>query len=214
MSRRSEFKEKADSVLDELKRSKKKPKLLLHACCAPCSTYCLEYLAEYFDITVFYYNPNMDSIEEYRRRGLELERLIQEMNPNISLLIGSYDAKIYSKVVIGFESEPEGQRRCERCFRLRLAKSAQIAKEIGCDYFTTTLTISPHKNAAVINKIGEEIARETGIPWFPSDFKKNGGFQRSIELSAKYDLYRQDYCGCVYSIRNDKQDSSENILTI
>lgn len=189
------------------------PRLLLHSCCAPCSSYCMEYLQDYFQITVFYYNPNITEEEEYRKRVQEEMRLIeaynrQESQKKIAVIEGDYEPDRFLEMAKGLESCKEGGDRCFRCYELRLRKTAEMAKEMGTDYFTTTLTISPLKNAAKLNEIGEALAGEYGVRWLPSDFKKRGGYQRSIELSKEYGLYRQDYCGCVYSKRqrSEKKD--------
>lgn len=177
------------------------PKLLLHACCAPCSSYCLEYLSQYFEIIILYYNPNISFKEEYEYRLKEEKRLISLMkfkNP-VTIIDGEYNTQDFFKAVKGLENEPEGGKRCEKCFVLRLEKSAVMAKKLDCDYFSTTLTISPLKNAQVINSIGEELSKRYGVKWLFSDFKKREGYKRSIILSKKYDLYRQNYCGCVFS---------------
>ncbi len=181
-------------------------KVFLHSCCAPCSSYCMEYLRQYFDVTVFYYNPNITDTEEYAKRVAEQERLIEAYNRidgmrKISFVEGAYEPDKYLETVRGFEMCKEGGSRCERCFELRLRETARLAKEYGMDYFTTTLTISPLKNAQRINEIGNRIAEEQKIPFLPSDFKKNNGYLRSIELSKEYGLYRQDYCGCEFSKR-------------
>ncbi len=177
--------------------------LLLHSCCAPCSSYVLEYLSHWFSITVFYYNPNIGEREEYAHRAAEQMRLIREMPTEypVAFLAGEYEPSVYFDAVKGLENEIEGGARCKRCFALRLRRAAEVAKHGGFPYFTTTLTISPLKNAALINEIGAAAAEEYGLIWLPSDFKKKNGFKRSIELSAQYGLYRQDYCGCVYSKR-------------
>lgn len=178
-----------------------RPRLLLHACCAPCSSYCLEYLAQYFDITLFYYNPNISSGEEYTKRVNEVQRLLREMPlaAPVHFSAGRYDPERFFAMAKGMETLPEGGERCFSCYRLRLAEAAQAAKAGGFDYFTTTLSISPHKNAQKLNEIGQELAAQAGVRWLPSDFKKRGGYQRSIVLSHQYSLYRQNYCGCVYS---------------
>lgn len=186
------------------------PGLLLHSCCAPCSSYCMEYLRDYFQITVFYYNPNITEREEYRKRMQEERRLIeaynrQESQKKIAVIEGDYEPDRFLEMAKGLESCKEGGERCFRCYELRLRKTAEMAREMGTDYFTTTLTISPLKNAARLNEIGEALAGEYGIRWLPSDFKKRGGYQRSIELSKEYGLYRQDYCGCVYSKRQREE---------
>ena len=185
-----------------------RPTLLLHACCAPCSSYCLEYLRQWFDITVFYFNPNITGEQEYRKRVEEEKRLIKSMNEEagltgsvseIKIMEGRYEPSEFLEIAKGYEECPEGGERCERCFRQRLMESAKAASEGGFDFFTTTLTISPLKNAELLNSIGREAGEKYGIAFLPSDFKKKGGYQRSIELSKEYHLYRQDYCGCGYS---------------
>ncbi len=179
------------------------PRLLLHSCCAPCSSYVLEYLRLFFRITVFYYNPNISMEEEYRKRVAEQKRLIAVYNEKTSYPIdikeGDYEPEEFFAAVKGLENCPEGGERCFSCYELRLRKTSQMARRGNYDYFATTLTISPLKNAVKINEIGERIAGECGISWLPSDFKKKNGYKRSIELSREYDLYRQDYCGCIYS---------------
>ena len=175
----------------------KKPKLLLHSCCAPCSSACIERIKDYFDITVYYYNPNIDSEIEFQKRSQEQVRLCNEMGVNC--IIEDYDDASFYTAVNGLESEVEGGKRCEKCFFLRLNKSAEKCKELKCDYFATTLTVSPLKNAKLINEIGLEIAKQNGVKFLPTDFKKQGGYLRSIELSKEYDLYRQNYCGCIFS---------------
>lgn len=184
-----------------IKQQNIRPTLLLHACCAPCSSYVLEYLAEYFDITVFYYNPNITSKGEYEYRTAEVNRLIDEMNlkNSVSFVAGKYDTDSFFSIAKGLENEPEGGERCFRCYELRLRETAVFAKNNGFDYFTTTLSISPYKNAEKLNSIGNELAEEYGIKYLFSDFKKKNGYKRSVELSEKYKLYRQDFCGCVYS---------------
>lgn len=179
------------------------PRLLLHCCCAPCSSYVLEYLAPHFSITAHYYNPNIDTAAEYAHRAGELERFVQEMplaHP-ASVLIEPYAPAEFYDAVKGLEHISEGGQRCYSCYRLRLGRAAQAAAEGGYDYFTTTLSISPHKNAAWLNELGEAFAAQYGVRWLPSDFKKKNGFKRSTELAAQYGLYRQDYCGCVFSKR-------------
>ena len=177
------------------------PSLLLHACCAPCSSYCLEYLTRYFSITVFYYNPNISEESEYIKRINELKRLISELpviNP-VSFIEGDYKPEVFEEMSKGLENEPERGKRCYKCYELRMREAAQIAKERGFDYFTTTLSISPHKNADWINEIGEALEKEYSIKHLTSDFKKKNGYKRSIELSEEYKLYRQNFCGCVFS---------------
>lgn len=179
------------------------PSLCLHACCAPCASYCLEYLSEYFDVTVYFYNPNIASKEEYDKRAKELERLINEMpmKHKPKLIIEDYSDNEFYEMAKGMEDIKEGGERCFKCYRLRLLKTAEKAKEIGAEYFATTLTISPLKNAAKINEITYELGELMGVKPLPGDFKKKNGYKRSLELSKIYNLYRQNYCGCVYSIR-------------
>lgn len=177
------------------------PSLLLHTCCAPCSSYCIEYLSQYFNITVLYYNPNIYPESEYIHRKSEQIRLIGEMKTKypVNFIDCDFESEKFYETVKGMEDCREGGERCFKCYRLRLRKAAKTAREKGFDYFTTSLTISPLKNAEKINEIGEELAEEYGIKFLPSDFKKKEGFKRSIELSKEYNLYRQNYCGCVYS---------------
>ena len=228
----------------------RRPRLLLHSCCAPCSSYCMEYLREYFDVTVFYYNPNITEETEYRKRVEEEKRLIAEYNAQVDVFLGrfgeavpanvgsgevscengtcsesdavrymefpggirvtvhtakieimegDYDRDSFWEISKGLETCPEGGERCFKCYELRLRRTAEVAKREGFDLFTTTLTISPLKNAEKLNEIGQQVGAELGIAFLPSDFKKRNGYKRSVELSAAYDLYRQDYCGCVYS---------------
>ena len=179
------------------------PRLFLHSCCAPCSSYVLEYLSEYFSITVFYYNPNIFPAEEYEKRVKEQEALILRLpaKHRISFLEGPYEQERFYEMAKGLELEPEGGERCFRCYHLRLLEAAQMARAGAFDYFTTTLSISPLKDAEKLNEIGEKLAREYGVAYLNSDFKKRNGYKRSIELSREYGLYRQDYCGCVYSLR-------------
>lgn len=188
--------------LDELLKSiTQPPKLLLHCCCAPCSSYVLEYLSEFFEITCFFYNPNISPQEEYDKRALELERLIsvQPHKYPVSLVVEKYNSEEFFAAVKGLEKIKEGGERCFKCYRLRLEEAAKYAKEYNFDYFCSTLSISPLKNAQKLNEIGEELSEIYKIPHLPNDFKKKGGYKRSVELSAEYDLYRQNYCGCVFS---------------
>ena len=182
----------------------KRKSLLLHSCCAPCSSAVLEKLQEIFEITVFYYNPNISEDSEYRKRVEEQKRLIDAFNQKkpecpIQIIDGDYELERFYEIAKGLETCPEGGERCFRCYALRLEKTAQLAKEGGYDYFTTTLTISPLKNAAKLNEIGEEMASKYETAFLPSDFKKKEGYKRSIELSKEYDLYRQNFCGCAFS---------------
>ncbi len=186
-------------------------RLFLHSCCAPCSSYVLEYLCSYFHITVFYFNPNISSSEEYRKRVEEQKRLIHVYNGEmaagvregypIEIVEGDYEPQRFFQAAKGYEDCPEGGERCFRCFDLRLRETVKRAKEAGADFFCTTLTISPLKNARKLNEIGMALSKEYGVPWLPSDFKKRNGYKRSVELSAEYGLYRQNYCGCGYSLR-------------
>jgi epoxyqueuosine reductase len=188
----------------------KVPSLLLHACCAPCSSYVLEYLSTHFKITIFYYNPNISPEEEYQKRVAEVKRLIAELpaKHEIHFQEGKYDTASFFALAKGHEQEPEGGERCFACYALRLNEAAQIAKAGGFDYFTTTLSISPYKNAEKLNEIGRELGEKYGIDYLPSDFKKKNGYRRSIELSKEYNLYRQDYCGCVFSkAQRDRWDA-------
>lgn len=179
------------------------PSLLLHTCCAPCSSYCIEYLSNYFNITVLYYNPNIYPEREYLHRKAEQIRLISEMKTKypVKFIDCDFESEKFYETAKGLENCREGGERCFKCYRLRLAKAAKVASENGFDWFTTSLTISPLKNAAKINEIGVELAEKYGVKFLPSDFKKKEGFKRSIELSKEYNLYRQNYCGCVYSYK-------------
>lgn len=183
------------------------PGLFLHSCCAPCSSYTLEYLSEYFEITVYYFNPNISPEAEFDKRFAEQKRLIENLPAvhKISLIRGEYDYNEFLNIAKGYEDVPEGGERCFRCYRMRLEKSAALAKEQGFDYFCTTLSISPLKNSQKINEIGMDIADKLGIEWLPSDFKKKEGYKRSIELSREYNLYRQNFCGCVFSKENSDE---------
>lgn len=215
-----------DKILEE--PSIRGKRLFLHSCCAPCSSYVLEYLRTFFRITVFYFNPNITEEEEYRKRAAEQKRLIGEFNRQvrkeqeegkepeafpIEIVEGDYRKEDFFDSIRGFEHCKEGGERCFRCFELRLRETASKARAVQADYFTTTLTISPLKNAAKINEIGEALAKEYGICFLPSDFKKKNGYKRSIELSAEYGLYRQDYCGCIFSRmeREEQRQAKEKV---
>ena len=176
-----------------------KPWLLLHVCCAPCSSAVLEQMAGSFRIVVYFDNPNLDTGLEHGLRAGETERLVRESGWAERVIVTPYDPSAFQFAVNGLENEPEGGARCAACFTLRLSRSAMTARELGCNYFTTTLTVSPRKDAALLNRIGLEAGLKAGLPFLPSDFKKRGGYQRSIALSREYGLYRQDYCGCAYS---------------
>ena len=189
-----------EQTLSSLQKAPR-PKLLLHACCAPCSSYVLEYLSQYFRITLFFYNPNIAPEAEYRARLDELRRLTVEMglSDHVSVLEGNYDPERFQALVKGLEALPEGGSRCSLCYRLRLSEAARVAAEGGFDYVCTTLSISPYKNAVWLNEIGCEEAEKHGVKYLVSDFKKKNGYKRSCELSEQYGLYRQDFCGCIYS---------------
>jgi hypothetical protein len=187
-----------EKTLKEIKGTK--PKLLLHVCCAPCSSYVLTYLCDYFDITILYYNPNISPYEEYEKRLNEAKRLIKELNKeNIHIMECDYENEEFENIAKGLEDAPEGGIRCRKCYKLRIEKAAKYAKENDFDYFTTTLTISPLKNSQVLNQIGKELEEKYNIKYLYSDFKKKEGYKTSIILSKKYNLYRQNYCGCIYS---------------
>lgn len=194
-----------ESIIDKVKAKGENPSLLLHACCAPCSSYCLEYLSKYFEVTVFFYNPNIDDPREYKLRVEEEKRLIQEMDLSsaVKFIEGSYDVDCFHKNVKGHEMDTEGGERCHICYEMRLRESAIAAKEYGFEYYTTSLTISPMKDSAVLCEIGESLAMEYGVKYLPSDFKKKNGYKRSVELSEEHQLYRQNYCGCSYSRRRN-----------
>ncbi len=190
-----------DKTLAKITQENIRPRLLLHACCAPCSSYVLEYLTKYFDITVFFYNPNISPESEYLHRVSEIKRLISEMCPTVHFIEGRYEPKKFYDMAKGLEDAPERGERCLKCYRMRIEESAVIAKQGNFDYFTTTLSISPQKDSHVLNSIGKEISEIYDIPYLYSDFKKKGGYKRSIELSAQFHLYRQNFCGCIYSKR-------------
>ena len=191
------------------------PRLLLHSCCAPCSSRCIEYLSNYFDITVIYYNPNISPVEEYEKRKLEQIKFINEFKSKnkIDFIDVGYDYNDFLSIAKGLEHIPEGGERCFKCYRMRLDKTASVARDKNYDYFGTTLTVSPYKNSQVLNKIGEELESKYSVKYLYSDFKKNNGYKRSIELSKEYNLYRQDYCGCIYSKmeRDEKREEPKNI---
>ncbi|MDD3186846.1 MAG: epoxyqueuosine reductase QueH [Anaerostipes sp.] len=192
------YQKKLDTIIENL--NKERPTLLLHSCCAPCSSYVLEYLSQYFKITILYYNPNISSEEEFQKRAGEEQRLIKDMElDDVECIVAPYHPDEFYDISKGYEDEPEKGARCYRCYRLRLEATAKKAKELGSDYFTTTLSISPLKNAQWLNDIGLELEKEYEVPYLVSDFKKKGGYQRSIQLSKEYDLYRQNFCGCIYS---------------
>ena len=197
------YQKKLDEMINEIVEQHRVPSLLLHSCCAPCSSYVIEYLSNYFKITVFYYNPNIYPEVEYRKRVEEEKRFISEFKTKyeVNFIEGKYDDKRFYEVVKGLENEREGGRRCFKCYGLRLLETAKLAKDKNFDYFTTTLSISPYKNAQKLNEIGETIENQYDIKYLYSDFKKKNGYKRSIELSREYNLYRQNYCGCIFSQR-------------
>ena len=216
------YQKELDRILEEQEKQGRVPTLFLHSCCAPCSSYVLEYLSRYFQITVFYYNPNIWPEEEYRKRAEEQKQFIRRFRQDMSdeeklchpitFLEVDYEKERFYQTVKGLEEIPEGGERCFRCYELRLREAAQHAEKLGMDYFTTTLSISPLKNAEKLNEIGERLAEEYGVSYLVSDFKKKNGFKRSTELSGMYGMYRQDYCGCVFSMRerqSRKQGAAE-----
>ena len=201
------YQKELDKLIVKLEKEGEVPTLLLHSCCAPCSSYVLEYLSKYFKITVFYYNPNIYPESEYTKRILEQQMLIDDMETKfpVAFIAGSYEKEKFYKMAEGLEYVREGGERCFKCYALRLEESAKIAKEGGFDYFTTTLSISPMKNSEKLNQIGNEIGEKYGVKYLQSDFKKKNGYKRSIELSKEFGLYRQDYCGCVFSKREREE---------
>ena len=190
---------------EQIKTMNEGSTLLMHACCAPCSSACLERLGNYFDITILYYNPNITDKDEYLKRVEEIKKFIGGFKTKypIKLIEGRYDPKEFFEISKGLENEPERGKRCFKCYKLRLEETAKVASEKEFDYFCTTLTLSPYKNATWLNEIGEELNNNYNSTYLYSDFKKKNGYKRSIELSKEFDLYRQDYCGCVYSLRDE-----------
>ena len=202
------YQNELDKTLSDIERAGTTPSLLLHSCCAPCSSYVLEYLSRYFKTTVFYYNPNIYPEEEFYKRRSEQERFISQLpakNP-ISFIGTEHMSEEFYKAVKGLEHIREGGERCFACYRLRLEESAIAARDMGADYFTTTLSISPMKNAQKLNEIGGELGEKYGVKYLFSDFKKRNGYKRSTELSREYGIYRQNYCGCVFSLRERNED--------
>ncbi|MBE6159805.1 MAG: epoxyqueuosine reductase QueH [Lactobacillales bacterium] len=200
-----DYQKKMEEILNTITKPKR---LLLHSCCAPCSSYVLLSLTKYFDITIFYYNPNITEEDEFKKRLNEQIKLVNEITKEnkIDIIEGKYEKEKFESVINGLENELEGGARCFKCYRLRMGEAAKIAKELKYDYFTTTLSISPYKNAPKLNEIGEELEKEYNVKYLYADFKKKDGYKKSIELSKKYNLYRQDYCGCIYSKRNNIDD--------
>lgn len=205
------YSKELERLIQQLEQEGRVPRLLLHVCCAPCSSAVLEYLTQYFSITLLYYNPNIAPYEEYQKREAELRKLVSQMQMvhPVELLPCDYDGQAFVEAARGLEKEPEGGKRCEECFRLRLRYAAREAARLGFDYYTTTLSISPLKNAPLLNRLGEEIGAEFGVAHLPSDFKKKNGYKRSVELSKEYSLYRQDYCGCVFSKAQRQREKEE-----
>ena len=200
------MKENYDKLLKKIiEELEYKPNLLLHSCCAPCSSYVISFLHNYFNITILYYNPNIYPKGEYEKRKEEQINLIKNFN-NVNFMDCDYDNETYNRLVKGLENEPEKGRRCDICFKLRLEKTAVLAKNNNFDFFGTTLTVSPYKNSTLINDIGSSLGNEYGIKWLYSDFKKDNGYKKSIELSKEYNLYRQNYCGCIHSKRKEQEN--------
>ena len=206
MAEKKNYQTELDKIISLLDGTR--PRVLLHSCCGPCSSYVIEYLSEYFELTVLFYNPNIHPANEYMRR-LETQRELIAKLGGAVLCEGEYEPQRYFDAVKGLENEPEGGARCEKCIYERMAVTAAQAAKGGYDYFATTLTVSPHKNAQLINSLGFELEKECGVKWLPSDFKKRGGYQRSTELSRQLGLYRQNYCGCIFSNNNSKDGDSD-----
>ncbi len=204
------YQKELEAILAKHTRAGEVPTLLLHSCCGPCSSYVLEYLSDYFSITVLYYNPNIDPLEEYEKRVREQEALIRRLPARhpIQFLAGTYEPQQFYETVKGMEDQAEGKERCFACYALRLKEAARCAADHGMDYFTTTLSISPQKNAAKLNEIGLALEKEYPVRYLTSDFKKKNGYQRSVELSKEYGMYRQDYCGCIFSKRQREQEKA------
>ena len=200
MATQLNFAQQMDAVLKTLDGTR--PRLLLHACCGPCSSAVLEQLCQYFEITVLYYNPNTWPVEEYYRRGEELKKFVAQAHPlGVTVIEDHYDPQEFYTAVKGLENEPEKGARCTVCYRLRLEQAARYAADHGFDWYCTTLSISPMKDPVRLNELGTELGRQYGVPFLPSEFRKKDGYKRSLQLSAEYGLYRQDYCGCVFSKR-------------
>ncbi len=199
-----------DSIIEDIIKKKLLPTLLMHSCCAPCSSYCLSYLAEYFSITVLYYNPNISPAEEYYKRVKEQQRLIKELpvKNKINFVEGEYEPLKFFRIAEGMEDMEEGGERCFKCYEMRQRMAAGYAQKHGFDYFTTTLSVSPHKNAQKLNETGLRLEKEYGVKYLVSDFKKKGGYQKSIQYSREYNLYRQDYCGCIFSKKKREEKNT------
>lgn len=205
---KTDIKPNYQKELDEIIKSLggAKPRLLLHACCAPCSSYCLEYLNKYFDVSLYFYNPNITDKEEFDKRYDELKRLVSMTCPQVQIICPEYNKSEFLDKVKGMEELPEGGDRCTVCYALRLKSTIEYAEANGYDYFCSTLSISPYKNAQKLNDIGTKLAKDKRVKHLPNDFKKKGGYARSIELSKEYALYRQDYCGCEFSKRQRERE--------
>jgi predicted adenine nucleotide alpha hydrolase (AANH) superfamily ATPase len=208
---RENYQQWLDHEILLLQQEQRVPRLLLHSCCAPCSSYVLEYLSRWFRITVYYFNPNITKEEEYRHRVAEQQRLIRTMQflHPVDFLEGDYRPTDFFAMAKGMEQLPEGGERCFACYRMRLESTAQQAQKGGFDYFTTTLSVSPYKNAQKLNEIGRKLSQQVGVSYLCSDFKKRNGYKRSVELSEKYGLYRQNYCGCVFSLEEARRRTAE-----
>ncbi|MEG1394514.1 MAG: epoxyqueuosine reductase QueH [Clostridia bacterium] len=202
--RNANYQQQLDEIIAQNLVHNKRPSLLMHVCCAPCSSYCLEYLSEFFEITLLFYNPNISPREEFCKRLATLEKFVGENYPSVIIQAPAYDEQEFFAIADGLQDAPEGGARCWKCYALRLEKTAQIAREKHFDYFLSSLSISPHKNVDKLNEIGQALALKYGVEWLPNDFKKKGGYLRSIELSAKNGLYRQNFCGCEYSKRENQ----------
>lgn len=211
-----DFQKKLDNMLQNIVKNRgfeePFPSLLLHSCCAPCSSYVLEYLSRYFRITIYYYNPNISDEAEYKKRVKEQQRLISELpvENEVSFIEGDYDPSEFYTTIKGLELLGERSERCYKCYHLRLMHAAKLARELGFDYFTTTLSISPYKNAVWLNEIGEALEKEFDVKYLYADFKKKNGYKRSIELSEQYHLYRQDFCGCSFSKAEEELRKQQN----
>ncbi len=200
-----------DKLIENLVREGQVPSLLLHSCCGPCSSYCIEYLSQYFHVTVFYYNPNIYPDEEYYHRVREQQRFISLFPTRypVAFIEGDFDKDSFYQMSRGLENEPERGKRCSKCFELRLGRTAKKAAALGFDFFATTLTISPMKDASLLNEIGQVLGQQYGVAWLPSDFKKKNGYKRSTEISREYDMYRQDYCGCIFSYKERQEQKRQ-----
>lgn len=207
------YQTETEKIIENNRKEGKVPTLLLHSCCAPCSSYVIEYLSQYFRITVFYYNPNIYPDEEYYKRVKEQQSFIERFptKHKVDFIEGDFEKDVFYDMTKGLEDLKERGERCFKCYELRLRKTAEKARKQGSDYFTTTLSISPMKDAVKLNEIGERLAREYGVNYLLSDFKKKNGYKRSVEISDEYDMYRQDYCGCVFSKKQREEEKAQRI---